>query len=72
MGIVGKIVENDTILLFARTCRTNSFQVIAKTKVSIIEYFHREHLCIGLFSSKQLVDTNFVLLNRFSGQQTIL
>ena len=32
MGTVRKTVENDAILLFAQSCRTNGFQVIAKTK----------------------------------------
>ena len=35
MGIVGKIVANYAILLFAQSCRTNSFQVIAKTNLGL-------------------------------------
>ena len=62
MGIVGKVVENYTILLFAQSCWTNSFQIIAKTKMSFIEYFVIEIISFA----------NFLLLNQFSGQQTLL
>ena len=50
MGIIGNIVENDAILMFAQSCRTNSFQVKAKKNFGLLNIFISKSIDIQFFA----------------------